>query len=157
MNQQEVKQLLTVAASMDATMLPADDAALLTKIAVWANALRRVDYEDALAAVYDHYKRDTAKSVSVGIIYQACQGTRTPGGEHYFEKCNPIIIAPHGDTEGRYEVWCRRCGYEHSAFCDTIHEARLLMEHHRYEAPSFRHPEPREPSRDWSESVRGAE
>jgi hypothetical protein len=157
MNQQEVKQLLTVAASMDPTMMPADDAALLTKIAVWANALRKIDYQDGVAAVYDHYKRDATKSVSVGVIYQACQGARTPAGEHFFTECNPLIVAPHGDVDGRYEVWCRRCGHENAAYADTIGEARLLADHHQYEPPTFRHHDLVEPARDWSESVRGVD
>lgn len=145
MNQQEVKQLLTVAASMDSTMLPADDAALLTKVAVWANALRQIDYEDGMAAVYDHYKRDTTKSVSVGIIYQACQGSRTPSGEHYFTDCNPIVVAPQADAwGGRYEVWCRRCGFQNSAYADTIGEAQLLRDNHHYTPPTFTADEDRE-------------
>lgn len=155
MNENETRQLLTVASGYDPTMLPADDRALAIKVHAWSTGLRQIDFEDGLAAVHDHYRLDTTKSVSVGIIYQACQGSRTPSGEHYFTECNPIIVAPHGDVEGRYEVWCRRCGHDRAAYADTIGEARLLRDHHQYEPPTF-HPThlASEPSRDWSESVR---
>lgn len=145
MKQQEARNLLTHAAALDPTMLPADNDALATKITVWWKALASIDYEDALAAVYDHYKRDTTKSVSVGIIYQACQGSRTPTGEHGFTECNPLIIAPAADAwGGRYEVWCRRCGFQNSAYCDTIGEAQLLRDHHQYTPPTFTADEDRE-------------
>lgn len=142
MNMTETKELLKIAASLDSTMLPAEDRDLLQKIAVWSKALAKVDYEDALGAVYDHYRRDVTKSVSVGIIFQACQGSRIPTGEHGFTECNPLILAPTSDAwGGRYEVWCRRCGFENSAYCDTIGEAQLLRDHHQYTPPTFDSPE----------------
>ena len=142
MNDQEAHALLTMAAGYDPTMLPADDRSLAIKVNAWTTGLRKVDYEDALAAVHDHYRRDTTKSVSVGIIYQACQGSRIPTGEHGFTECNPLILAPTADAwGGRYEVWCRRCGYENSAYCDTIGEAQLLRDHHQYTPPTFDSPE----------------
>jgi hypothetical protein len=138
MNQQQARNLLTHAAALDPTMLPSDNDALATKVTVWWKALAALDYDDALAAVYDHYKRDNTKSISVGIIYQTCQGTRTPTGEHGFAECNPQIIAPAADAwGGRYEVWCRRCGHQNSAYADTIGEAQILRNHHQYTPPTF--------------------
>ena len=61
-----------------------------------------------------------------------------------FTNCNPLIIADTGDLDGRWEVWCRRCG---SHMADTLEEAKLLRDHHQ-PAPAW---EPSEASKDWSE------
>lgn len=168
MNQQEARNLLAHAAALDPTMLPSDNDALATKVSVWWKALAALNYDDALAAVYDHYKRDATKSVSVGVIYQACQGGRTPTGEHGFAECNPIIVTPTGDTDGRYEVWCRRCGYENAQYADTIGAAIAARDRHVYRPPTFAADEmvsrpfrpattavqmpDEEPQEDWSEA-----
>ncbi len=158
MNERETHALLTMAAGYDPTMLPADDRSLAIKVNAWTTGLRKIDYEDGLAAVHDHYRRDTTKSVSVGIIYEACQGSRVPTGEHGFTDCNPLIIAPTSDAwGGRYEVWCRRCGFPASSYADTIGEAQILRDHHQYTPPTFTADADREADQRAAQIVRWAD
>lgn len=64
-----------------------------------------------------------------------------------FTQCNPLIIPPTADLDGRWEVWCRRCG---SWYADTRGEADLLSNSHQPK-PAW---EPSEATTDWSEGVK---
>ncbi len=63
-----------------------------------------------------------------------------------FTQCNPLIISDTADLDGKWEVWCRRCG---SHMADTLAEARLLQQHHAPPKPETW--EPTEATKDWSE------
>lgn len=149
MNTSDAMNLLTVIAQYDPTMMPADDAGMTLKASVWAKALRGTDYEAALGVVHAHYKRDV-RPITVAIIWNGAHGGKSPHGEHRFTECNPVILSPAGDLDGRYEVWCRRCGHGASVYAETVEEAGVLRDTHQYSPPVIT--KPREPeSTDWSE------
>lgn len=143
MRHDEIHDLLLIAAAYNPTAMPKSDEKAALKIAVWSEALSDVSFDRAVESVHRFYRKVEQTDTLTPALVRHLASSGSGGFVEKFTNCNPIIVAPTGDTDGRYEVWCRRCGPEAATFHESWPEARRTADTHRAT--------PNVESRDWSE------
>lgn len=123
MTLQEVGFLLAMIGQYEPTLLPAAEEDVQFKAAAWHRVLAPLPFKDGEAAVLEFYRKSQG-SIAPADILKVARGTQaTAPNRQEFTTCNPQILDPKNDLEGRYEIFCARCGPNVSQYADTYDAA----------------------------------
>ena len=130
-------------------MMPAEKSAQKLKAAAWADVLGPVLLEEARRAVKAFYKTPQTRSITISDIHAAHLDEAEKSGVSP-APCNPIIIDPKHDLEGRYCVTCAACGYQRDKYATTLAAAQAARDTHERHQVRHNH----DAGKDWSEPQR---
>lgn len=150
MNAQEAGMLLAKIGQYDSAVYPSDPGDQMRKAVAWAEALSTVLLTEAQRAVTAFYKANSSRSITISDIYVAHLAEAEKSGVSP-APCNPLIIDPKHDLDGRYCVTCAACGYHADVYCSTLEAAQIARDNHeRHQARNDRTTDV-DSGKDWSE------
>ncbi len=141
--------LLVKIGQYDPPVYPADPSDQVRKAVAWAEALSTVLLAEAQHAVTAFYKTPQSRSITISDIYTAHLAEAEKSGVSP-APCNPIIIDPKHDMEGRYCVTCAACGYRRDVYATTLAAAQAARDTHERHQARYDH----DAGKDWSEPQR---